>query len=126
MGEARVLDICERTFAYGVRVVSLCRYLEKRGWIGRKIGWQLLSSGTSVGANVEEGQGAHSKKDFIAKYTIALKESRESVYWMRMSVAVELITEKKVNELLAEGIAICKILGKSIITARLTQRKRDG
>jgi len=111
-------DICDRTFEYGVRVTNLCKQLEQKGWIGRKIGSQLFDAGTSVGANVQEGQAGQSKKDFISKYAIALKEVRESVYWMRLSVASETIGATQVTDLMDEGIQISKILGKSLVTAQ--------
>ena len=78
----------------------------------------MFDAGTSVGANVQEGQAGQTRKDFISKYAIALKEVRESLFWMRVSIASETIDETRVIGLLDEGLQISKILGKSIVTAR--------
>jgi len=73
-------DIKERTFEFATRVVRLCRALEEFPGVSRTLANQLLRSGTSVGANVEEAHGSHSKPDFIAKMSIATKEARETNY----------------------------------------------
>jgi len=68
-----------KTFAFAIRIVNAYKYLkvEKLGYILSK---QLLRSGTSIGANVEESIGAQSKADFISKFSIAYKEAREASY----------------------------------------------
>ncbi|PMB37920.1 four helix bundle protein [Fischerella thermalis CCMEE 5330] len=58
--------------------------------VARTLAQQLLRSGTSIGANVEEAQAAQSKADFIGKMMIALKQSRETRYWLRLLVASEI------------------------------------
>ena len=77
-------DIQERCFAFACRVVALNDELYTRGASARQIGSQLLRSGTSIGANVEEADAAQSRADFISKLTIGLKEARESLYWLRL------------------------------------------
>ena len=72
-------DICERTFRFALRIMKLCQQLEERRGVARTLGWQLLRSGTSIGANVEEAQAGQSKLDFISKNAIALKEARETL-----------------------------------------------
>ncbi len=72
-------DIVERSVAYSLRIIRLCRAIEKDS-IGRTLGKQILRSGTSIGANVHESQGAQSKADFIAKMSVAHKEARETAY----------------------------------------------
>ena len=74
--QRRGQDICDRTFAFAVRIVKLCRYLNKQPDIDRMLTKQLIRSGTSIGANVEEAQAGQSTPDFISKYAIALKEAR--------------------------------------------------
>ena len=64
-------DIAERTFAYAVSVVKVCRIFEREG-VHRSLVAQLLRSATSVGANVEEAQAAQSLADFISKTCVAL------------------------------------------------------
>lgn len=71
-------DICRGTFRFAVAIVNLCRELDQTPGVSRTLANQLLRSGTSIGANVEEGQGGQSKVDFITKYGIARKEARET------------------------------------------------
>lgn len=71
-------DICQRTFEFAIRVVNLCIQLDQKPGASWTLSKQLLRSGTSIGANVEEGQAGQSKPDFIAKYAIARKGARES------------------------------------------------
>ena len=78
----RKRDIESRAFEFGRRILLLCDPLIRRGGSTRLVGYQLARSGTSVGANLEEAVGAQSKPDFVAKISFALKESRESHYWL--------------------------------------------
>ena len=71
---------------------------------------QLLRSGTSIGANVEEAQASESKKDFVHKYSLALKEAREAHYWLRLLVASEIISESRLQPLKAEANELVAIL----------------
>ena len=75
--------VAEKAFAFAVRVVKLVRQLqmEHKEYVLSK---QLLRSGTSIGANIEEALAGQSRKDFIAKMSIASKETRESAYWLRL------------------------------------------
>lgn len=76
-------DLPERTFAFAVRIVELCRLLGENQGVSRTLVNQLLRSGTSMGANVEEGQASQSEADFLAKYGITCKEARDTQYWLR-------------------------------------------
>jgi four helix bundle protein len=78
-------DLSERSFRFAVDVVVLCRELRRgdRGVSGLLVS-QLLRSATSVGANLEEARGAQSRADLIAKCSIACKEAREALYWLRL------------------------------------------
>src|SRR5712691_11153324 len=78
-------DIRERTLDFALRIIKLCQQLDKEQGVARTLGWQLLRSGTSIGANVEEAQAGQSKLDFISKNAIALKEARETIYWVAIS-----------------------------------------
>ena len=84
------------------------------------LGKQLLRSGTSIGANVEEATMAQSKKDFIAKMSISLKEARETNYWLRLLKRTGYI--KKVD-LIFESEEIMNILGAIIRTSRKNLKK---
>jgi four helix bundle protein len=70
---------------------------------GRLIGKQVVRSGTSIGANVEEAQSGSSKDDFIYKMNIALRESRETHYWLRLAKESKLITSDRVDVLIKEA-----------------------
>ena len=80
--------ILNKSFDFAVRVVKLYKFLcdEKKEYILSK---QLLRSGTSIGANINEAQAGQSKADFIAKMSIASKEARESKYWIDLLIKTE-------------------------------------
>lgn len=103
-------DLCERTFQFASRVVRLCQGLDERPGVGRTLGRQLLRSGTSIGANVEEGQAGQSRADFAAKYSIACKEARETHYWLRLLAATEIVPEARLQDLLKECDQLIAIL----------------
>lgn len=111
-------DIGERTFEFALRIIKLCQQLEESGGVGRTLGWQLLRSGTSVGANVEEAQAGQSKLDFISKYAIALKEARETIYWLRLLAASKIVPSKRLSELEAEAVELAKIIGAIIVSTK--------
>ncbi len=75
--------IVDKSYKFSLEIIELYKYLnfEKKEYVLSK---QILKSGTSIGANVEEGQAAISKRDFINKNSIALKEARETHYWLRL------------------------------------------
>ena len=79
---------------------------------------QILKSGTSIGANVEESIGAQSKPDFLTKLTIAYKEARETIYWLKLLVAAEYITKEMFDSLYNDTEEICKIIGKIQISLK--------
>ncbi len=103
--------IQQKSFAFAVRVVNLYKYLtvEKKEFVLSK---QLLRSGTSIGANVEESIGGQSDRDFLSKLSIAYKEARESMYWLKLLQATNYLTNEEANSLLNDVEEICKILGK--------------
>ena len=86
--------------------------------VGRVLGRQLLRSGTSVGANVHEAQGAQSKADFIAKMSISHKEAREAAYWLRLVEEADLIPGKRLLDLRNETDQLIKILSSIILTSK--------
>jgi len=103
---AKITDIRERAFAFAVRIVKLCQYLEKKTNVSRTLVTQLLKAGTSVGANLEEAQVGQSKPDFIGKNSIAIKEARESKYWLRLISATN-VFEEKIKAGIEELIEAC-------------------
>ena len=119
--EPKIKDIRERAFAFAVRIVKLCQYLEKDTKVSRTLITQLLKAGTSVGAKLEEAQAGQSKPDFISKNAIALKEARESKYWLRLISATKTLEEKikmGIEELAGESSEISKIIGSIIVSAK--------
>lgn len=103
-------EIGQRAFGFAVRVVKLCCALEKTPGVSRTLSDQLLRSGTSVGANLEESKGGQSRADFLAKLYIALKEARETHYWLRLLVASEIIAESQLEPLIDECNQLIAIL----------------
>jgi len=99
----------EKSFAFAVRIVRLYKHLvdEKKEYVLFK---QLLKSGTSIGANVEEGIGGISRKDFRAKLSIAYKEARETKYWLRLLYATDYIDENAFNSMIKDCEELLKIL----------------
>ena len=111
-------DIRERTFAFAVRVVRLCQHLESTPGVSRTLSNQLLRAGTAIGANVEEAKAGQSRADFVSKCAIALKEARETHYWLRLLVATELVAAQQLDELLVEADALIRILVTIIVSAK--------
>lgn len=111
-------DIRQRTFEFAVRIVKLCNYLMEKPGACRRIANQLLDAGTSIGANVEEAQAGQSRADFISKNAIALKEARETHYWLRLLVASNLLPERRVSGLLREADELMRIIGSIVVRTR--------
>ncbi len=103
-------NIQDRTFEFGIRIIRLVDRLP-RTIAGLKIGQQLIESGTSVGANMQEADAAESKKDFVHKTSIALKEAQESHYWLRLIDATVLSIDEEVQALIRESYELSRILG---------------
>ena len=118
--KAKVLvkDIQQRTFDFALRIVKLCQYLDEKPGVGRTLGRQLLRAGTSIGANIEEAQAGQSKLDFISKNAIALKEARETLYWLRLLAAAKIIPAERLSELQTEVEELMRIIGSIIVTAK--------
>lgn len=111
-------DLPVRTFTFAERIVRLCVFLEQNGRVSTTLATQLLRSGTSVGANVEEAGSAESRKDFIHKYAIACKEARESHYWLRLLVASEVLPKERLEPLITEANELIAILTTIIKKSR--------
>jgi four helix bundle protein len=104
------IDIQERSFQFAVRVVKLCQFLSDKAGVSRTLSNQLIRSGTSIGANIEEAQGGQSRADFLAKMSIALKESRETLYWLWLLSAADVVKLELIAELQSEANEITAIL----------------
>ncbi|HLO47094.1 MAG TPA: four helix bundle protein [Kamptonema sp.] len=111
-------DICVRTFTFSVIIVKLCQSIDQKSQTGQIIAKQLLRSGTSIGANVEEAQAAQSKADFINKMTISLKEARETNYWLRLLVATEIVPKERTGQIQTEAVELMRIIGAIIVRTK--------
>ena len=111
MSDNLILDL---SMQFAIDIVNLCDGLNGRSTLTN----QLLRSGTSIGANVHEGQYASSKADFIAKFQIALKECNETEYWLKLFVKTNIIDTTAFNKLSNDSGRIRRILISSINTAK--------
>lgn len=113
-----------KSFAFAVRIVKLYKYLveEKKEYVISK---QLLRAGTSIGANIEEGLGGQSKKDFIAKLSIAYKEARETDYWLRILKETKYLTIKQFDGINADLQEIQKILIATLKTSKRNMKTNN-
>ncbi|MEE9411818.1 MAG: four helix bundle protein [Methylococcales bacterium] len=102
--------IQDKSYAFTLRIVKLYLYLnnEKKEYT---LGKQILRSGTSIGANVEEAIGGQSDKDFLAKNSIAYKEARETHYWIRLLSDSGFIKNSEKDSLLNDCEELLKIIG---------------
>ena len=109
--------IQQKSYAFAIRMVKLYQHLssEKREYVLSK---QLLRSGTSIGANVEEAIGGQSERDFFAKLNIAYKEARESKYWINLLTDTDYLTQNQSASLLIDIEEILKISGSILKTLR--------
>lgn len=109
--------IQEKSYAFAIKIVKYCQFLmnSKKEYVLSK---QLLRSGTSIGANIEEAIGGQSKKDFFAKLTISYKEARESKYWIRLLFDTGYMPSDIKNELLNDVEELLKIIGSIQKTIR--------
>jgi four helix bundle protein len=103
-------DIRERTFEFACAIVKFHSYLLQETSTPRRVAEQLLAAGTSIGANVEEAEAAHSKADFAVKNSNALKEARESRYWLRILRACELVPSTRVDPYIQESQELISII----------------
>jgi four helix bundle protein len=100
----------ERAFDFACEIVALYRRLVVMPDVPPSLARQLLRAGTSIGANLEEAKAAQSKRDARAKFSIALKESRETHYWLRLLVAADLVQRAVVRKVLQEAGELVAIL----------------
>ncbi|RAU83664.1 four helix bundle protein [Pontibacter arcticus] len=109
--------IAEKSYAFAIRAVKLYQHLsnEKKEFVLSK---QILRSGTSIGANVEEAIGGESTADFIHKLSIARKEARETSYWLRLLHDTGYLEKKHFESIHADCQEVIKILNSIILTSK--------
>jgi len=109
--------IVEKSYKFAVRIVILYKYLvdEKKEFVLSK---QILRSGTSIGANINEAQSAESKLDFIHKLGISAKEIRETQYWLNLLNDTNLIDKKSFDSILKDCKELLTITNSIILTVK--------
>ena len=114
--------LIDKSIAFASRIIKLHQYLiktKKETIISR----QIVRSGTSIGANINEANYGQSKADFISKMHIALKETAETEYWIKLLNMSEYIDDKTSESLLNDCLEIKRILIASINTAKENNKK---
>ena len=109
--------LIDKSISFASRIIKLHQYLirmKKESIISK----QIVRSGTSIGANINEANYGQSKADFISKMHIALKETAETEYWLKLLIMSEYITEDMGKSLLEDCLEIKRILVASINTAK--------
>ena len=109
--------IKDRSYQFALRILNLGKSLP-RSRSGDILARQVLRSGTSIGANVEEATGAFSKGDFTYKMSTALKEARETDYWLRLVRDSNLLPTNRLESLIQEADGIKKILGAIVRSSK--------
>lgn len=109
--------IVGRSYEFGVGIVRLCLGLPRNA-VGFAVTDQLVRSGTSIGANVEEAQDAMSRADFLKCMNIALKEAREARYWLRIVEDSRLTDQKNLLGILDESLQLVRILTRIVKSTR--------
>ena len=107
----------QKSYAFALRIVKLYSHLvkNKKEFVLSK---QVLRSGTSIGANVEEAIGGQSKNDFISKLSVAYKESRETNYWINLLKDSGYLTPKEATSIINDSEEILKIITKILKTSK--------
>lgn len=120
MSESKYQDIKIRSYNFAIKIIH---YLDSENikTIFYSFVDQLLRSSTSIGANLIEGKSAHSKKDFIKFYEIALKSANESKFWICLLRDGLRLNKSELNKLLAEAIEISNIIASIIIKLKETK-----
>ena len=107
----------DKSYQFSLEIIELYKVLryQKREFV---ISTQVLKSGTSIGANVEEALGSQSQRDFLAKMSIAYKEARETKYWLRLLKSSELLKDPIVDVAISNSEELIRILGSIQMTMR--------
>lgn len=109
--------IYEKSYQFAIRVVLICREIQKhdKEYIITK---QLLKSGTSIAANIREARFGQSRKDFVSKISISLKEASESEFWIQLLIDTKIGNPEKLTQIRSQCIEILKILTAIVKTTK--------
>jgi four helix bundle protein len=109
--------VLTKSYAFAIRIVRLSRHIRRESQ-EYDLARQLLRSGTSIGANVEEAVGAQSRRDFVSKMQIAYKESRETHYWLRILRDTGIVAGPRLDTMLSDCDALLRLTGSISRSAR--------
>ena len=113
-----------KSFQFAVRITKLTTFL-KKSHQAYELASQVFRSGTAIGALIREAECAESRKDFIHKINIALKESNETEYWLELSAADYFITKKMFDSLFNDNKELLKMLAATLRTSRSRLNKNE-
>lgn len=114
-------ELSERLWNFAVHIGKTVDALPNTR-LGRHVAGQLVRCGTSAAPNYDEGGAAESRDDFVHKLSIALKELRESRGWLRFIAKAGLLPASGTTSLIDEAEQLCRIIGKSVVTAKFGRR----
>jgi four helix bundle protein len=112
-------EFSERLLTFAAEIIKLTSKLNS-SYSSQHITKQIIRSATSMGANYEEACNAESRNDFLHKLQIVLKESQETLYWLRLIAKADLLvkTDDCIHRILDEAMQINRIIAKSVLTAK--------
>lgn len=102
--------VVDKSFKFSIRIVNCYKHLIKQNKDLKSLFYQLLRSGTSIGANIAESQAAASKTDFRNKLRISLKEAFETEFWIKLFFETRIIGKKEFASLSGDCIEIMKLI----------------
>ncbi len=109
--------VVDKSYKFAIRIINLYKFLvaEKKEYVISK---QILRSGTSIGANINEAQSAESKMDFVHKLSISAKEIRETEYWLKLLNETDYIDKISFDSICSECNELLKIINSIILTSK--------
>ena len=113
--------IRERAYAFSLDIIRLYQQIKAQNEF--VLSKQVLRSGTSIGANIEEASAAQSRKDFISKMSVASKEARETLYWLRLLRDSNICTDKELAGTIDESKQIINMLTAIVKTTQINSKK---
>lgn len=114
-------DIKERTYEFALRIIRVSKvlYAKRENYV---LANKVFRSGTSIGANVEEAVASRSRDEYIFKMTVALKEARETQYWLRLISGSRTVDPRRLKNIIGEAEEIKKVLGAIVAKMRKTSK----
>jgi len=118
-------NVKDKSYQFALRIIKLYKFLtdEKREFVLSK---QILKSGTSIGANIEEANAGQTKKDFLAKMSVASKEARETTYWLKLLRDSGFLQERLAKSIINDAEELRKMLTSIVKTTQQTLKSRVG